>query len=287
MTDTPGELAALRKDIEKQNVRLDRLAAAAARREWRDLLAGIPDKRRLEHFGRKVYSQNDEDGILAEIFLRLGIAASSGMLIEIGASTGLENNTHLQLRHGFRAHWIEGSEQSVTKMRKSFAAYLASGQLTAQQLFVTAENVDTAVATAAGGQPVALLSIDVDGNDYWLWKAVTATVPPVVMIEYNGKFPPPLSVVQRYQNDHVWAGTDAFGASLAAMVKLGNEKGYELVGCNITGSNAFFVRKELVAGVFPYPLSAADLYQPARYHLTYDCFSQTGYKADVGDFETV
>jgi hypothetical protein len=276
----------LRKTVEKLSVRIERLGAAAARREWRELLGAISEPQRLEHWGRKVYSQNDEDGIVGEIVSRVGLTPASGLLIEIGASTGLENNTHLLLRQGFRTHWVEGSEESIDKMRKAFASYISSGRLVFEHAFVTAENVDALVSSAADG-PVALLSIDVDGNDYWLWKAVTTVTPAIVIIEYNGKFPPPLSIAQRYNPRRVWKGTDAFGASLAAMEKLGREKGYRLVGCNITGSNAFFVRQDLVADHFPYEHTAAHLYQPCRYYLTYDCFASAGFKSDVGDFVAV
>jgi hypothetical protein len=115
----------------------------------------------------------------------------------------------------------------------------------------------------------------------------------VVVIEYNGKFPPPLAIVQRYRQDHVWTGTDYFGASLSALEKLAQAKGedgafraYRLVGCNVTGSNAFFVRYDLVRDHFPYEQTAEHLYQPCRYHL-YDGFASAGHKPDVGPFEYV
>jgi hypothetical protein len=285
---------ALRKAIEKQTTRIERLAGSAARQEWRELLRAIPDARRLEHWGRKVYSQNDEDGILAEIFRRLGVGAASGIFVEIGASNGLENNTHLLLRQGFSGVWVDGAGANVQKMRTRFADYLADCRLSAQHLRVTAENIDATLTATVAGRPVAVLSIDVDGNDYWLWKAVRSIEPPVVVIEYNGKFPPPLAIVQRYRADHVWTGTDYFGASLAAMEKLARAKGtagggtaYSLVGCNVTGSNAFFVRDDLVQDHFPYAQTAEHLYHPCRYHLMYDCFASAGHKPDVGPFEYV
>jgi len=277
----------LRKAIERQSARIERLAAAAARQEWRELLRAIPDGRRLEHWGRKVYSQNDEDGILAEMLRRLGLGPSSGIVVEIGAGNGLENNSHLLLLQGYAGVWMEADDANVDRMRKRFADHLSSGQLHVLQLFATAENVEAALAPPVGGRPVVLLSIDVDGNDYWLWKAVTSIRPPIVMIEYNGKFPPPTSIVQRYRPDHVWKGTDYFGASLSAMEKLAHAKGYRLVGCNITGTNAFFVRTDLLGDHFPYEQTAEHLYQPCRYHLTYDCFATAGHKPDVGPFETV
>jgi len=284
--DEVASIRALLKAIEKQSARLDRIAARSARHEWRELLRGIPNPARLEHFGFKVYSQNDEDGILREVLRRLELGPSSGAFVEIGASNGLENNTHFLLKQQYRGVWIEASDQHIQKMRRLFSTDIAEHRLTVCQSFVTAENIAATVAGALEGQPVTLLSIDVDGNDYWIWKALTNR-PPVVVIEFNGKFPPPLSVVQEYRPDHVWRGTDYFGASLAALTTLGSEKGYELVGCNITGSNAFFVRQDLVADRFPYDRTAESLYQPCRYDLTHDCFANVGYKADVGPFMSV
>jgi len=280
-------LDALRRTLEKQSVRLERLTASAGRSECRELLRNIADPTRLEHWGRKVYSQTDEDGIIAEIFRRLSIESDSGVVVEIGAGSGLENNTHLLLRQGFRAGWVDGGSEKIEKISRVFNQYIECGQLVAESLFCTAENIDTVIAKMAASEPVSLLSIDVDGNDYWLWKSVTSTEPAVVLIEYNGKFPPPMSVVQPYTPDHAWTGTDYFGASLSAMCKLGKTKGYELVGCNITGTNAFFVRRDLVNDRFPYPLTAEHLYQPCRYHLINDCFASEGFKAKVGRFESV
>lgn len=285
MSDTEtGNVADLLKTMKSQSALLQRLAGYAASREWRDLLNAIPVKQRLEHYGRKVYSQNDEDGILQEVFRRIGISRESGVFVECGVGNGLENNTHYLLRQGYTGVWLEQLERSVEKIRRLFGEYLASGQLSVHHLFVTTENIDDHLRTLAAGRRVSVLSIDVDGNDYWLWKAIRAIEPAVVIIEYNATCPPPLAVVQRYRPDHVWKGTDYFGASLSAIAKLGAEKGYQLVSCNITGLNAFLVRKELATYErFPYEATPENLYHPCRNELTYDCFGR-GYKPDVGSY---
>ena len=124
-----------------------------------------------------------------------------------------------------------------------------------------------------------LLSIDIDGNDYFVWEAITAIEPRVVVIEYNSKFPPPMRWTIRYDPAHEWDGSDQFGASLQSLADLGIRKGYRLVGCNITGTNAFFVRADLAGDHFVEPPDAATLYQPPRYSLcsSFDTGHPAGY----------
>ncbi len=120
---------------------------------------------------------------------------------------------------------------------------------------------------------IDLLSLDIDSNDYHVWKAITAIEPRVVCIEYNAKFRPPVEWIMPRDDGYVWNGTDRMGASLSAMTKLGAEKGYALVGCDIIGANAFFVREDLAKGHFAEPFTAENHYQPPRYYLTYGFFS--------------
>jgi len=105
-----------------------------------------------------------------------------------------------------------------------------------------------------------MLSIDIDGNDYWVWEAITCIDPRVVVIEYNAKFPPPLEWIMPYNPDHIWDGSDLHGASLKALEKLGIRLGYQLVGTNMNGRNAFFVKSGLAKDRFPQPATAENLY---------------------------
>lgn len=285
--DLRETLQGLEKATAKQRQLLERIAAYAARREWHDLLAAIEDPRRLEHSGRKVYSQNDEDGIIEEIFRRVHMTPARGIFIEFGAGHGLENNTHYLLRKGYAGVWLEASADLVERALRSFRTYVARDQLQIERVSVTAEIIDGHLSRKARGRDVALLAIDLDGNDYWVWKAIRSFSAAVVVIEYNARCAPPVAQVQEYRPDHAWNGTDYFGASLSALEKLGAEKGYRLVGCNITGTNAFFVRQDLIGGQFPYELTAEHLYQPPRYDLTYDCFARVGHKEAAGVYVDV
>jgi hypothetical protein len=238
-------------------------------REIRELLADprYAAPRRLERHGRKVWSQNDEDGILEEIFRRIGTASRS--FVEFGVSDGRECNTLKLLVEGWRGLWMEPGAAECDRIRHSFAAPLADGRLELQQRLVTAENINDLLAgsrVVPAGE-LDLLSIDIDGNDYHVLNAIRSVRPRVLVIEYNGKFPPPMDVVPPYEADYAWNGSDFMGASLQALVNLAGRRGYRLVGTNLTGANAFFVRADLAGDHFA-EADARSLYNPARYWLS-------------------
>jgi hypothetical protein len=222
---------------------------------------------RLERHGCKVWSQNDEDGILAEIFRRIGVASRS--FVEFGVTEGRECNTLKLLVEGWRGLWMESSPACCASVRRTFAGPLAEGRLELLEVAVTAENIDGLVAgaRAAAAGELDLLSIDIDGNDYHVLAALRSVRPRVLVIEYNGKFPPPMDVVPPYDTRRVWDGSDYGGASLQAIASLAGRRGYRLVGTNITGVNAFFVRADLAGSHFA-EADVAALYNPARIWLT-------------------
>ena len=244
---------------------------------WRLLLADerFADPRRLERHGAKSYSQNDEDGILAEIFRRLGIEVAT--FIEFGVGNGLENNTVLWLKSGATGLWIEGDPNSAAAIQSKFAQQIASGQLRFRQSIITTSNIDSEFVSAGMIGDIDLLSVDIDGNDYYVFDAIRSISPKVVVIEYNAKYPPPIRFRIPYTPEHRWDGTDWFGASLQSLEELFAARGYGLVGCNLTGANAFFVRNDLINEQrFHPPFSAANHYQPARYYLTFGLFQHIG-----------
>jgi hypothetical protein len=220
------------------------------------------DPKRLEGYGFRSFSQNDEDGILQEVFRRIG--ASSKTFVEFGVQDGLQNNTRLLLYQGWRGLWIEADAKACRRMQRSFAAEIASGQLQVRQSLVTAENIMDLIGAARLGD-IDLLSIDIDGNDYWIWEAISLR-PKVVVIEYNAKFPPPTKWVMQYNPQHVWDYTDYQGASLESLTELGRRKGYVLVGCCLAGVNAFFVRDDLLQDHFAQSDTRA-LYNQPRYYM--------------------
>ena len=224
------------------------------------------DPKRLERFGWKAYSQNDEDGILQEIFRRIGVRHRS--FVEFGCGFGLENNTAYLLSQGWHGLWMDGSDVNAMRIRAGFVYLIDHGLLQFSQSFITRENIDGLIAAAALGPEIDLLSIDVDGNDYYVWEAIESVDARVVVIEYNAKFRPPHTWCMTYNPGHTWGGSDQVGSSLGALERLGQAKGYELVGCSIVGGNAFFVRRDLVGDLFATPATPEHLFQPARYFLT-------------------
>ena len=240
------------------------------------------DDRRLLKYGYRVYSQSDEDGILHEILRRIGEGGRK--FVEIGAGDGLENNTVFLLIQGWRGVWIEGSSRKAASARKHHEAEIAEGRLQVTQQYATAANIDETIKRLAPGE-LDVLSMDIDGNDYYVLGAIQSVAPRVIVAEYNAKFPPDVPWVMEHNEAHRWDSTDYFGASLKALDILLSGRGYLLVGCNLLGTNAFFVRKDLVRDPpFCAPFTAENHYEPARYFLLQAFHS--GFPAGFGPYRT-
>lgn len=228
----------------------------------------MPDNLLLK--GYKVYSQTDEDGIIEAIFDRIG---GGRTFIEIGSGNGTENNTHALLLKGWRGVWVDGRADRIASIRSEVGA---SPDLFAEQAFVTRENVPSLAAgwlERLGTREIDFFSVDIDGNDlHVLLAALGVFRPPVICVEYNAKFPPPLEVCVEYDPAHAWSGDDYHGASLAAFVSALTPLGYTLVTCNVSGVNAFFVADALAARFTLY--EPARLFQPSRFHL---CTFESGH----------
>ena len=230
----------------------------------RELRESMPDNPAAHGF--KVYSQSDEDGIIETICSRLQL--KSGTFVEIGCGSGCENNTHYLLLKGWRGIWVDGDSSNIALIRASLPE--VKGRLRVAQCLVTRENVANLLReelTALGATlSIDLLSIDIDGNDLPVaLVASEVTSPKVLVVEYNAKFPYPISQCVKYDPNHTWKNDDYHGASLGALVEAFATR-YLLICCNLAGTNAFFVRSDL-AGKFPLR-EPAELYQPARFYLT-------------------
>ena len=168
----------------------------------RELMRSAPYNQpgRLEPHGFRSFSQNDEDGILQEIFRRIGVGA--GTFVEFGVQTGLREQLPPAAVSGLARLVDRGGCGGVSGNPARVRAELGSGQLQLAHGFVTRENIAGLIA-AARFEQLDLLSIDIDGNDYWIWEALTIQ-PRVVVIEYNAKFRPPTSWVMEYNAAHRW-----------------------------------------------------------------------------------
>jgi hypothetical protein len=255
-----SEIHALFEKLERLRVMMARETIARLRNAPR-----LADPRRLEHFGFRAYSQNDEDGIVAEIFARIG--TTNRRFLEIGAGEGLENNTAYLLAGGWTGGWIEGGKKEGARIQSSFAEPLHNGALRLANAFVTRENVNDLVASLGLEGEIDFLSLDIDGNDYHVFEALTAVRPRAIALEYNAAFRPPMAFISPYNAERRWGGDYNYGASLVSLTELAGRRGYTLVGCNMTGVNAFFVREEF-AGHFSGPHTAATFYNEPAYELT-------------------
>lgn len=196
----------------------------------------------------KVFSQNGEDGVIAEIFHRIG--AESKFFVEFGVETGSECNTRfLADVLGWRGVYFEADE---TNFQRLSARFSSSQRVATFHGYVTPETINELFQLARVPIDIDLLSIDIDGQDLWVWRALEGYSPRLVVVEYNSGLDPAGTLVER---EGVHQGfVDTFGASIGALRKIGNEKGYRLVHCDLSGVNAFFVREDLVDASFYDPV---------------------------------
>jgi SAM-dependent methyltransferase len=215
------------------------LAAARGRRQAK--AGGYPpgDLRACE---RRVSSEGGEDGILEEILHRVG--PGTKFFVEFGVGSGRYCNcARLVVEEDWHGLFMEVAPESFYRLEQRYRAY---PKVRCTQALVTSANIETLLATYNVPRDFDVLSIDIDGNDYYVWAAIKQWHPRVVVIEYNSSFPPPQKWVMNEDPKRQWDGTGDFGASLAALAALGKEKGYALVATDSEGVNAFFVKAELV-----------------------------------------
>lgn len=212
----------------------------------------------------RVTSQNGEDGILLYLFSELG--TESRYAVEFGCGDGSEfNSRNLLCQWGWGGLLLEGDPAKAERARRQLGSRRrTAGPTEVVKALLTRENVDSILAKESAVSEPDLLSIDVDGIDYWLWRSIVSLRPRVVVIEYNAAFGPDRSITVPYDpsfdaHAHHSSGT-YHGASLRALSRLGKEKGYALVGCESQGVNAFFVRRDLAAGL-PTP-TVREAYRP-------------------------
>lgn len=211
---------------------------------------GLPS---ISDTGFRVYSQNDEDGLLLFVFAAVG--APHKTFVEIGTEDGIECNcANLAINFGWRGLFVDADQASVDAGRKFYASHPDTDTYPPKFVCarVTKENVNAVLEGAGFRGEIDLLSIDIDGNDYWIWEAINCISPRVVIIETHVELGM-RSMVSPYDPEFKRSGNDgdAYGASPLAMTKLANRLGYRLVGANLYGFNAIYVRKDIGVDVLP------------------------------------
>jgi hypothetical protein len=183
------------------------------------------------------------------------VGVTNRTFVEFGVEDGTEcNAANLAINFGFNGLLMDGSEENVAKIGAFYRSMLGdrSNAVKAVQSWITTDNINDVIAKNGIEGEIDMLSIDIDGNDYWVWKAITSITPRVVVIEYNTVFGPDRSVTIPYTpNFYKWKADPSgyyHGASLQALTKLAREKGYSLVGCDSGGMDAFFVRDDVLKG---------------------------------------
>ena len=223
------------------------------------------------------FSQFGEDGILQWLINRVAIERDT--FVELGVGDYRESNTRFLLEHdNWRGLVIDSSPEHVRYLEESGLKWRHS--VTSKLAWVTRENVNHLLSDVGGD--IGLLSIDLDGIDYWVLEALTVASPRIVVVEYNGLWGHrPVSIPYDPQFDRSSAhwSWQYFGASLSAFCHLMDRRRYRLVGTNTAGHNAFFVRDD-VAGDLP-PADAQEDWVEARFRESRDEAGQLNYLGDV------
>jgi hypothetical protein len=256
--------------------RINRLQEAVGRIERRQTAANDKDSDGREF---RVFSQWGEDGIIQHLIRNIPIERK--LFVEFGVENYAEANTRFLLTNNYWSGLvIDGSASNIEYIKRD-SIYWACN-LKAEHSFVTRENINDILASAGISGDIGLLSIDIDGNDYWVWEAINAISPRIVICEYNSHFGPAARVSTPY--DPKFIREDAhfskiyYGASISALNELAESRNYSLVAANDAGNNVFFVRNDVRGSLAV--LSCADAYRRAafrEYHdeegrLTYDDF---------------
>lgn len=215
----------------------------------------LPKNRPIEDLSEvelRVFSQWGEDGIIE--WLVAHVPVPNTRFIEFGVENFAEANCRFLLQNrNWKGLVLDGSARHMETLRASRLSWMYD--LSAKHAFVDAENINALIQEAGFAGPLGLLSIDIDGNDYWVWKAITTVDPAIVICEYNSILGDTRPIVVPYeprfrrQKSHPsWL---YFGCSIAALKRLAAEKGYTFVGTNSHGINAFFVKDSLAQSVLP------------------------------------
>lgn len=194
----------------------------------------------------KVYSQWGDDGIIQWLINNLDVREKS--FVEFGVENYSESNTRfLLMNNNWSGLIMDGSEKKVKQIHNSY--YYWKYDLTAKTAFVDSENINGLISKKFQNR-IGLLHIDIDGNDYWIWKAIEVVIPDIVIVEYNSVLGLERPITIPYQKDFNRSSAHPsclyYGTSIKALHHLAKEKGYAFIGCNSAGNNAYFIRKELL-----------------------------------------
>ncbi|HLH23439.1 MAG TPA: hypothetical protein VK066_13030 [Chloroflexota bacterium] len=262
--DTPQLLRQIAFDQEQLRVEQDELKLSLGK--LHATLVSNAQYASIQEAEFKVFSQFGEDGIIQYLIRHVPVPNTT--FVEFGVEDYREANTRfLLMSNNWRGLIIDAGTAHLEFLRRyNGDRLLWSHEIHAISAFVTRANINDLIRRAGISGDIGLLSIDIDGNDYWIFDAIDVITPRIVVIEYNSTFGPELRITVPYKDDFnrlaAHHGRLYFGASLAALCDLAEAKGYAFVGSDSVGVNAFFVRKDVV-GTLPV-LSAREGYVESR-----------------------
>lgn len=240
-------------------IQLDRLKANHNQRnilvqKYKDLHADLSQKELCRANEFKVSSQHGEDGLIMYIFSKIG--AVNHKFIEFGAGGKTSNTENLIVNFGWSGLLIDGSQEALDDTKSRYKSYgISDDKVKALCSWITKDNINELFAKSGMDGEIDLLSIDIDGNDYWIWEAIDNINPRLVVVEYNASLGKNKNLVMPYDEKHFnrfkFESLGLFyGASIGAFNYLAEKKGYSLVCCESSGVNAFFVRNDLLDNNF-------------------------------------
>lgn len=207
----------------------------------------------IQDTGLRVFSQYEEDGMLLYLFALLDMPNRT--FVELGSDDGINSNSaNLHYHHRFAGLFIDENVLALDRGAYFYGRHKNTHKspVVFKQAKITAENVNELIKDAGYEGEIGLLSIDIDGNDYWVWKALEVVEPLVVIIEVHNEFGLN-NIVVPYDPDYSFPGKHPtyHGASPIAMMRLASKKGYRLVGANDLGFNFIFIREDLLQDEIP------------------------------------
>lgn len=230
-----NQLADLKMKIESQSVLIGNLQSKLL----------IEERKSINDSEFKVFSQFGDDGIIQYLIQKIDIGSKT--FIEFGVENYTESNTRfLLLNNNWKGMVMDGSQKNIDFIKKDDLYW--RHDLTAVKAFIDKDNINNIINENGFSGDLGILHIDIDGNDYWVWDSVTAVNPEIVIVEYNSVFGfdnpwtvqyDPKFVRSDYNHNNLY-----WGVSLLSLCELAEQKGYDFVGCNDGGNNAYFVRKD-------------------------------------------
>jgi hypothetical protein len=264
------QMSSVRRDIDVLRAQVGALEA----RFVRDLSSD-----RITEAEFRVFSQFGEDGIIQYLVDRVPI--ESEVFVEFGVQDYAESNTRfLLVNNNWRGLIIDAGDAHI--QLTSSLGLDWQYQLDAVQAFIEPDNINDLITGAGIQGEIGLLSVDIDGNDYWVLEKIDAVSPSILVTEYNSTWGPDAAVTVPY--DRAFRRTMAhpsnlyWGASLDALTRLANRRGYALVAGNRAGNNAFFVRRDVLGDLREEAVSA--VYRPSRFR---ESLGANGHRTYISD----